>query len=190
MKRPLLGLSIVGIVLVVWFAVFLLRGGPRENINHSFVASHSANEERATFKTYKSELGFSFDYPSHLEVSTFSEGKHWIVLTPSGDNSEQPSRIIVSVAKNDERMTAEEWLLSEWSGYKQSQKEYGDYHKILIGGQDAVSTDGGMWSVVNTPDGKYRLSIADMRGGDGDRLLTEMRSIAESFAFAEHPEEK
>jgi len=181
-KRPIISLGVV--VLLIGFFAVMSQKTSSESGKYFPIPSIGTNEEyetyRATFKTYQSEFGFSFDYPSHLEVSAFSEGNHWIVLTPSDDDSEHPSRIIVSVGLNDEQMTAEEWFLSD-GGY--SHKNYGDYHKTHIDEQEAVYTDGGMWFVINTPDNKYRISIADMRGEDGSRLFTEMGNIIESLTF-------
>lgn len=131
------------------------------------------------FKTYTSSLGFSFSYPSHLKVTDLLSH---IVLRPVNEESDN-EYIVVSVGLNDENMTAEEWLLSPNSGYLQSKDNYGNYYKTTIDGQDAVYTDGGMWTVVNTPDNKYRLSIADVPSESNDRLFTEMGIVTESFVF-------
>ena len=140
--------------------------------------SASSSEHGDTFETYHSEFGFSFDYPSYLEVLDFGR---WITLSPSGDTElNERAQIILSLGLNDEESTAEEWLLGD-GGY--SHKNYGDYYKITISGQNAVYTDGGMWVVVNTPDNNYRLSIADIPAEDGSRLFSEMGHVVESLRF-------
>ncbi len=99
------------------------------------------------------------------------------------DEEGDGGNIVISIGINDENMTAEEWLLSPNSGYLQSKDSYGDYYKTTIGGQDAVYTDGGMWMIVNTPDNRFRLSIADLPSKSNDRLFTEMGIVMESFVF-------
>lgn len=131
------------------------------------------------FKTYTSRSGFSFSYPPYLEVMDLLSH---IVLKPVDEESDSGS-IVVSVGLNDENMTAEEWLLSPNSGYLQSKDLYGNYYKTTIDGQEAVYTDGGMWMVVDTPDNKYRLSIADLPSKSNDRLFTEMGIVIESLVF-------
>lgn len=131
------------------------------------------------FKTYASRLGFSFNYPPHLKVTDILSH---IVLRPVDEESDS-GYIVVSVGLNDENMTAEEWFLSPDSGYLQSKDNYGNYYKTTIDGQGAVYTDGGMWMVVNTPDDKYRISIADLPSKSNDRLFTEMSIVTESFVF-------
>lgn len=125
-------------------------------------------------------IGFSFKYPPHLEV--FSIITH-TVLSYREDENDDHGKIVVSIGLNDENMTAEEWLLSYNSGYLQSKDQYGDCYKTLIGGQEAVSTDGGMWVVVNTPDGRYRLSIADLTTGKAHPLFAEMDVVTNSLKF-------
>lgn len=149
------------------------------------IPSISTNEEyenyEKTFKTYKSDLGFSFKYPPHLKVTVTPDmpDSNWVVLESSNSTEENKSAIIVSIGLNDEKMTPEEWLLGSTSGFKHSDK----YFKTKIDGQDAVYTDGGMWTIVNTLDNKYRLSIADLTTGKADILFTEMGIVVETLSF-------
>jgi hypothetical protein len=131
------------------------------------------------FKTYTSRSGFSFNYPPYLEVMDLLSH---VVLRPVDEESDSGS-VVISVGINDENMTAEEWLLSPDSGYLQSKDLYGNYYKTTIDGQDAVYTDGGMWTVVDTPDDKYRLSIADLPSKSNNRLFTEMGIVIDSLVF-------
>lgn len=151
------------------------------------IPSIGTNEEyenyAKSFKTYKSDLGFSFKYPPHLEaiidpdISTTNR----VILTPIGINTDDGlSAIIISTAENDEEMTPEEWLLGPTSGFNHLEK----YHKDKIDGQDTVYTRGGMWFIVNTPDNKYRLSVADLVDGDAMNLFSEMGIVYESLTFS------
>jgi len=146
--------------------------------------SESYAEYTKTFQTYESDFGFSFKYPPHLKVFKFCDSTCWIVLSAKDESeSDDNSKIIVSVAENDEQMSAEEWLLGPFSGYSQSKDDYGNYYKTHIDGQEAVYTDGGMWTIVNTPDNKYRLSIADLSPGNAMPLFSEMGIVIESLSF-------
>ncbi len=131
------------------------------------------------FKTYESELGFSFKYPPYLQVLRDPQNSGRIVLTPVEKQEGGMSAIVISVGDNDEHMTPEEWLLGPTSGFSHSEK----YFKSTIDGQPAVYTDGGMWTVVNTPDDKKRLSIADLTEGDAGFLFSEMGIVIESLSF-------
>lgn len=146
--------------------------------------SESYAEYEKTFEIYKSDFGFSFKYPPHLKVFEFCDSTCWIALSVKNESERDESgKIIVSVAENDEQMTSEEWLLCPFSGYSQSKDDYGNYYKIHIDGQEAVYTDGGMWVVVNTPDSRYRLSIADLTTDDASPLFSEMGAVIESLKF-------
>ena len=141
-------------------------------------------EYAKTFQIYEGDFGFSFKYPPHLEVFEFCDSTCWIVLSAKNESErDDNSKIIVSVAENDEQMSAEEWLLGSSSGYSQSKDDYGNYYKTHIDGQEAVYTDGGMWTIVNTPDKIYRLSIADLSPGNAMPLFSEMGIVIESLSF-------
>lgn len=145
------------------------------------------NNYQNSFEIYTDEsIGFSFQYPSHMKI--FSIISHTILSYREDDNNH--GKIIVSIGLNDENMTAEEWLFSYNSGYLQSKDQYGDCYRALIDGQEAVYTDGGMWVVVNTPDNKYRLSIADLTIGNDNPPFMEIDMVIESLKFSSFVENK
>jgi hypothetical protein len=76
-------------------------------------------------------------------------------------------------------MSPVEWLKGPDSGADLSD----GYNVFDIDGQEAVSVDGGTWVVVNTPDNKYRLSIALLPGENGTLLFTEEGIIISSLKF-------
>lgn len=144
------------------------------------IPSITANEDYGKdFKTYKSDWGFSFKYPPQMEVISNPEMPNWVVVEYPQKNKDDMTAIVISVGENNENMTAEQWLLGPNSGFKHENK----YLKTTIDGQDAVYTDGGMWTVVNMPGNKYRLSIADLVHGNGDIPFTEMGIVIESLKF-------
>ncbi len=160
------------------------------NGSYSPTPSIPANEDYVkyseTFKTYKSNLGFSFKYPPYLTVEyypkVYPDRADRIVIKPKGSDGMSDGAIMISDVENYQNITPSEWLLGPDSGYSTS--TYGNYYREKIDGQDAVYTDGGMWSVVNTPDNTHRLSIADLPAKNGDRLFTEMGIIVDdSFTF-------
>ena len=135
------------------------------------------------FKTYTSKLGYSFKYPPYMRVIEDPDAPRVYVVDDVP--KDQPfGAIVISAGENDEGMTAEQWLLSENSGYIQNKNQYGDYHKTKLAGQDAVDTEGGMWFLVNTPDGKMRLSITYTAADDATIPFTQMGIVIESFSFA------
>lgn len=135
----------------------------------------------ADFETYKSDLGFSFKYPPHMYVMVDPDVPRLYVVSKSykTDGSTPFAAIVISAGDNNENMTPEEWLLGPTSGYDKSE----NYYKTDIDGQSAVYTDGGMWAVVNTPDNKWRLSIAYTVDESADIPFTEMGVIIESLTF-------
>ncbi len=154
-----------------------------ENGSYQDIPSIGADADYGKdFKVYTSPLGFSFKYPPHMRIIEDPDAPRVYVVTDVP--KDQPfSAIVVSAASNDENQTPEKWLLGENSGYLQSKEHYGDYHKTQIDGQDAVYTEGGMWSVVNTPDNKTRLSIAYTAGEGVDIPFTEIGIVMESLSF-------
>ncbi len=130
-------------------------------------------------KTYQSKLGFTFQYPTHLRIvditDEFSPGRVAVIPT----DSDEVYGVIVSVGLNDENMTPLEWLSGPDSGADMSK----GYNKFDLDGQEAIVIEGGTWVVVNTPDNKYRLSIALLPGKDDQLLLTEMGIIIDSLRF-------
>jgi hypothetical protein len=146
---------------------------------------YSNNTKIPTVKTltYQSELGFSFEYPDYLDVVADFDGgtyRYLIIPTEVKNNENLPiTSIIISLGESNTDMTPEQWLLGPNSGYDQSIP----YYKLEIGGQEAVSTDNGMWIVVNTPDNKYRLSIADYHEEGAKILSSEMEILIKSLNF-------
>lgn len=178
-KTLLAGIMVLIIILGIFSWV-----NKSNNDSYLPVSSVGADENYGKdFETYESGLGFSFKYPPHLIVESLpklpTETTDRIIIRPVGDEKDITSAIIISISLNNENVSAEEWLLGPTSGLKDGD----EYHKTTIGGQNAVYTDGGMWTVVNTPDNKYRLSIADLTIGDTDRLFTEMGIVIESLVF-------
>lgn len=135
-----------------------------------------------TCLTYHSKLGFSFQYPDHLFVTTDpKDGRLYVMPKSMKESASEPmTAIVISIADNTENMTPEEWMRSPNARYDPTKK----YYKTTLGGQDAAYTDGGMWTVVNTPDNKKRLSITYITKGT-DILFTEMGVIVNSLKFTE-----
>jgi hypothetical protein len=188
MKNKIIVAIVLGVVILSGVFVYSNYKKPvvsniSENGSYQDMPSIEANADYGKdFKVYTSPLGFSFKYPPHMRVMEDPDAPRVYVVTdvPKG---EPFSAIVVSAGGNDENQTPEEWLLGDSSGYLQSQEHYGDYHKTQIDGQNAVYTEGGMWSVVNTPDNKVRLSIAYTAGEGADIPFTEMGIVVESLAF-------
>lgn len=133
-------------------------------------------------ETYESKLGYSFQYPPHLSVMEdmlLPTPERIFILGPSTEDDEV-NAIVISVAENDENMTPLEWLDSPASGANLSQEGY--LYEWNLDGQEAIAIENGLWVVVNTPDEKYRLSIATLPG-DSTILLTEMGIIIDSLRF-------
>ncbi len=178
------------LILVIFVIVAIQKTPPKENDQVGGLVYYPPGlgmYENYTedAKTYESRLGYySFQYPPYLRILDMTdEFSPERVLAMPVDGSD-PHGVVVSVGLNDEEMTAEEWLLSENSGYFQSIDEYGDYYKFSLDEQEAVYTDGGTWVVVNTPDNRYRLSIALVPGKNDNLLFTEMGIIIDSLRFS------
>jgi hypothetical protein len=130
-------------------------------------------------KTYQNKLGFSFQYPPYLRTvditDEFSPGRVAVIPVDSAEIH----GVIISAGLNDENMTPLEWL----SGHDSGADITKGYSKFDLDGQEAIVIEGGTWVVVNTPDNKYRLSIALLPGKDDQLLLTEMGIIIDSLRF-------
>ena len=126
---------------------------------------------------YKSNLGFSFKYPNYTKITEIKEGNNWIVIAPK-DNSDR--KVIISIGDNSENLKAEEWFLGPYSGFDTDQDVF---FRTKIDGHDAVYTDSGTWLVVNTPDNKYRLSIAELTVNDAEVMYEEMGIIFKTLKF-------
>lgn len=182
---------LVSVVVLIGIVSFIFMGDePVENIdkttfqNGSFmpIPLVADNDYKGDLKTYTSEFGFSFDYPSQLEVNVDPDSKDQkIIITPVGLKKEDGARsIVIDIFKSDKKITAEEWLLSPVSGFNSSVARY---HKAVIDDMVAVYVQGGMWVLVNTPDYEYRLSIMNSPDKDGNALVDEMGAILESMKF-------
>src|SRR3989344_4523983 len=192
MNEPL-KVSLVAAILLFAGAFFFQNKIPEKSADSSITSgdyspmpSIDMSNEYAnyaqSFKTYESDLGFSFKSPPYLKA-TIDTGPTTskIILAPVDANTDGGlSAIIISVAKNNVGLTPEEWLLGPNSGFDHSD----GYFKTTIDGENAVYTNGGMWTVINTPDDKYRLSVTNLAQGNADILFTEMGIVIESLAFS------
>lgn len=183
-KKVILLISLVLVVVLIGSLSFFLKTKSSttevKSGDYFPIPNITASEDYGkNFKTFESNWGFSFKYPPQMEVISNPEMPNWVVVEYPQKNKDDMTAIVISVGENDENMTAEQWLLGPDSGFKHEDK----YFKTTIDGQDAVYTDGGMWTVVNIPGNKYRLSIADLVRGNGDIPFTEMGIITESLKF-------
>ncbi len=135
-------------------------------------------------QTYESKLGFSFKYPSYLHVmdmiGNFESGPI-VVLPISKKDSDDNYGVVVSVGLNDKNMTPLDWVEGPNSGADLSKT----YQKFDLDGQEAIVLDDGAWVVVNTPNNRYRLSIALLPGENHNFLFTEMGIIIDSLRFVQ-----
>jgi len=194
MKNKLVGIAGVVLALFIFAVLFYIANPEKEpsaglvscgtNSIPSIGTTKEYKEYSTSFETYTDdELGFSFQYPPHLKLlSSQMIGNH-VILSSQNETGDDRRDIIVSIGLNDENMTPEEWILSPNSGYVQSRDRYGDCNNTLIDGQKAVYTQGGMWTVLNTPDNRYRLSIADLTTGEASPPFTEMGIVIGSLRF-------
>jgi hypothetical protein len=176
------------IVLAIYLAfVFYTNRNQTQKVSYDPIPSIGMNEEyeeySKTFKTYESKLGYSFKYPSHLYVMEDPEligtPERLYILPASPESKGGIYGVVISIGVNDENMSPVEWLKGPDSGADLSD----GYNVFDIDGQEAVSVDGGTWVVVNTPDNKYRLSIALLPGENGTLLFTEEGIIISSLKF-------
>lgn len=176
------------IALVIYFAfVFYTNKSQIQKVTHDPIPSIGMTEEyeeySKSFKTYESKLGYSFQYPSHLYVMEDPEligtPERLFILPTAPEPKGSIYGVVISIGVNDENMSPVEWLKGPDSGADLSD----GYNVFDIDGQEAVSVEGGTWVVVNTPDNKYRLSIALLPGEDGTLLFTEEGIIISSLVF-------
>ncbi len=126
---------------------------------------------------YKSNLGFSFKYPDYTKITEVAMGNNWVVVSAKDSDDR---KVIISIGDNSENLLAEEWFLGPDSGFDSEQEVF---FRTKIDGQDAVYTDSGTWLVVNTPDNKYRLSIAELTTNDTEVMYEEMGVIFKTLKF-------
>jgi hypothetical protein len=93
-----------------------------------------------------------------------------VLVTKKDNNGVQPAELILWDLSNLKKLRSLTALISE------TENE-------IYKGQEAIVIEGGTWVVVNTPDNKYRLSIALLPGKDDQLLLTEMGIIIDSLRF-------
>jgi hypothetical protein len=154
-------------------------GVPNGSISpiEKFPLTESDEKKLKTFTGYDK---FTFQYLSDESVKILPKiedgGNRWVMIRPDVNNK---NSIWINIASNSGGLSPEEWLLGPDSGFDTNDV----YHKTKIDGQDAVYTDASMWTVVNTPDNKYRLSIADLNPDDNLRLTKEMNILIASFKF-------
>lgn len=158
-------------------------------VTHVPVPSIGMSEEyekyAKTFKTYTSKLGYSFQYPPHLFITENSEtgSPERVFVLSSESTKDDIFGVVVSVSENRDNLSPEEWARGPYSGADLSK----GYNIEDVAGQKAISLDNGTWVVVNTPNSKYRLSIALLPGKleAGGLLFTEMGIILETLRFLE-----
>jgi hypothetical protein len=147
--------------------------------------SNSYGEYKGEVKTYTDkELGFSFDYPAEMSIMNGQRIENWVIVQYPESTKDVRRAVVVSVGSNENDMTPEQWLWGPNSGYPDQKEYYGYCHRTRIGGQDAVYTREGMWVVVNIPNTKYRLSIADLTSEGLERPYQAMGVVIGSLKFA------
>ena len=171
-------ITIIGFVALSAIVIFFIIDDPKPEIEIG--ATNTEEKFVSNLQMYESKLEFSFQYPPHLSVRKDTESliPERLFVLPQSIEDDDVSAIIISVAENDEGMTPLEWLSGPSSGADLSK----EYDLLSLDGQGAISLDNGTWVVVNTPDEKYRLSIA-MFPDDSDILFTEMGIIINSLRF-------
>ena len=178
------------LIIIVLGGLFYLYSNKKTvgNVSYDPIPSIGMTEEydeySKTFKTYESKLGYSFQYPPHLYVMEDPEligtPERLFILPTEAEPKGAIYGVVISIGVNDENMSPVEWLKGPDSGADLSN----GYNVFDIDGQEAVSVDGGTWVVVNTPDNKYRLSIALLPGENDTLLFTEEGIIISSLKFA------
>ena len=89
--------------------------------------------------------------------------------------------ITINVDENKDLLTPQEWIKTPDSNYD----ILDGYEVGIVGGQQAVFIDDGLWAIFNTPDQKRRISISillDLRNG-AEPLYEEIFGILDSFSF-------
>jgi hypothetical protein len=139
---------------------------------------------------YSEEIGFSFDYPEDMFImdGSLDENDNYrkLVIPKSyAEEGEQEAKnftaVVITASANQPLGTPLDWLKGPYSGADMSK----GYSEIDIDGQKAISMNGDNWVTVNTPDNKYRITIATLPGRNPSwSLQNAMRSIVESIKFA------
>ena len=138
-----------------------------------------------SYQTYvNDELGFSFQYPSYLFLEKDLDIDTRLIMFPKSlkSNETEPfTAIIIDIYESD-NVSLLDWLKSPDSNYDILD---GGYDMLIVGGQEAVSIDHGLWIIFNSPDQKKRISISpliDLRNG-AVPLYNEIDKIVDSFSF-------
>lgn len=134
------------------------------------------------FKTYKSKLGYSFQYPDNLFITEDPDPgiPERIFVLSSAINKDDIFGVIVSVSENSEWEDPEHWIKGPYSGADLSK----GYNIINVDGQEAVELEEETWVVVNTPNNKYRLSVAILPSKN-NRFVTTETGISDNLLFTE-----
>lgn len=175
------------VLAVLFFGAFgLLSFSDKENglekVTYEPIPNISADEDYGKdFKTYKSKLGYSFQYPDYMFITEDPKPgiPERIFVLSSAINKDDIFGVVISVSENNETEDPEHWVRGSYSGADLSE----GYNIIDIDGQKAVELDGGTWVVINTPNNKYRLNIALLPGKNNNLLFTEIGIIVTSLHF-------
>lgn len=184
MNETLRTAIVLMVVLLGTFGLldFFDKGKDLEKVTYEPIPSISTDEDYGKdFKTYKSKLGFSFQYPDHLFIAEDPKPgiPERILVLSSAINKDDIFGVVISVSENNEGEDPEQWIKGPYSGADLLK----GYNIIDIDGQKAVELDGGTWVVVNTPNNKYRLNVALLPGKNNNLLFTEIGVIVSSLAF-------
>jgi hypothetical protein len=133
--------------------------------------------ERDDLIEYETVAGFSFKHTPETDVYPMMMDNYWEVVTNKKDEN---SKIIISISRNDEDLSAEEWFLGPNSGFDQTTEVF---FRTEIDGQPAVYTDSGTWVVFNTPVDNHRVSVAELTVEDAEIMYEEMGIILGTLKF-------
>ncbi len=179
-------ISIVIILCVISFTFYYSRHKETKiaEVTHnpipSIVGSDEYYEYEKSFLTYKSDVGFSFQYPPHMFVENKFEPVELYIWPKSilESKSDPYGGIHIEMSKNNKGVTPLEWLKND------AKKDLSEGYNVLnIDGQEAITMDGGTWVVVNTPNNKYRIVISLMWDENGTQSMTEEGIIISSLKF-------
>ncbi len=179
------------LILIIFVIVAIQKTPPKENDQVGGLVYYPPGlgmYENYTkdAKTYESKIGFSFLYPDYLFVDEdpMASIQRLVILPNSSkdDPNGEINGIMISVTENNDNLTLLEWLDSPASGANLPAEGY--LYEWNLDGQEAIAVKGGTWVVVNTPDNKYRLSIALLPGKNDNLLFTEMGIIVDSLKFS------
>jgi len=163
-------------MLTFIFLILVISGAYLVFQNKPDLASKQTDSLCSLFgcKTYNSDLGFSFQYPDYMYVTNVVDSNRIAILPNSHKtNKDEPLTAVIISAGENPQETPFEWMLGGTSSYDISQ----GYEKVTIDGEKAIAVENGTWIVVNTPDNKWRLSIALMADKDNGKPLYDEQTI-------------